>query len=167
MDICGDTLARKGKERKVSELRCRCKRCFRGQVLVAAAIAQANHQDSSFHAEFIDRRRDLAVYPGHLAVFRGVSLTDEDILRREVITQLICNFVLSMPEIEKQFGINFHEHFSQELEELKVMQQDGLLELSDKTITVTPAGKLLIRNICMVFDAYLRAQKEQRFSRVI
>jgi oxygen-independent coproporphyrinogen-3 oxidase len=47
------------------------------------------------------------------------------------------------------------------------MQQDGLLELSDNTITVTPAGKLLIRNICMVFDAYLRAQKEQRFSRVI
>ena len=104
---------------------------------------------------------------GELAVFRGVSLTDEDILRREVITQLICNFVLRMSQIENQFGITFHEHFSQELEELKTMQQDGLLELNNDTITVTPAGKLLIRNICMVFDAYLRAQKEQRFSRVI
>jgi oxygen-independent coproporphyrinogen-3 oxidase len=102
-----------------------------------------------------------------LAVFRGVSLTQEDILRREVINQLICNFVLRMSQIEKQFGITFSEHFSQELEELKPMQQDGLLELTDDTITVTPAGKLLIRNICMVFDAYLRAQKEQRFSRVI
>jgi oxygen-independent coproporphyrinogen-3 oxidase len=102
-----------------------------------------------------------------LAVFRGVSLTHEDILRREVINQLICNFVLRMSQIEKQFGITFSEHFSQELEELKPMQQDGLLELTDDAITVTPAGKLLIRNICMVFDAYLRAQKEQRFSRVI
>ncbi|KPJ90685.1 MAG: coproporphyrinogen III oxidase, partial [Gammaproteobacteria bacterium SG8_15] len=88
-----------------------------------------------------------------LAVFRGVSLTQEDILRREVINQLICNFVLRMSQIEKQFGITFREHFSQELEELKPMQQDGLLELTD--------------DICMVFDAYLRAQKEQRFSRVI
>jgi oxygen-independent coproporphyrinogen-3 oxidase len=104
---------------------------------------------------------------GELAVFRGVSLTNEDILRREVINQLICNFVLRMPLIEKQFGITFHEHFSQELEELNPMQEDGLLELTDDTITVTPVGKLLIRNICMVFDAYLRAQKEQRFSRVI
>jgi len=104
---------------------------------------------------------------GELAVFRGVSLTNEDILRREVINQLICNFVLRMPLIEKQFGITFREHFSQELEELNPMQEDGLLELTDDTITVTPVGKLLIRNICMVFDAYLRAQKEQRFSRVI
>ena len=104
---------------------------------------------------------------GELAVFRGVTLTDEDILRREVITQLICNFVLHISNIEQQFGISFPEHFSRELEELKTMQQDGLLELTDKSITVTPAGKLLIRNICMVFDAYLRVQKEERFSRVI
>ena len=72
-----------------------------------------------------------------------------------------------MPSIEKQFGVDFREHFSQELEELQAMQDDGLIVISDDTITVTPAGKLLIRNICMVFDAYLRAQKEQRFSRVI
>ena len=104
---------------------------------------------------------------GELAVFRGVSLTDEDILRREVINQLICNFVLHMPAIEKQFGIVFRDYFSQEMEELQPMQADGLINISNDTITVTPAGKLLIRNICMVFDAYLRAQKEQRFSRVI
>jgi oxygen-independent coproporphyrinogen-3 oxidase len=104
---------------------------------------------------------------GELAVFRGVSLTDEDILRREIINQLICNFVLRMPTIEEQFGIVFRDYFSQELEELQPMQDDGLLNIIDDTIIVTPAGKLLIRNICMVFDAYLRAQKEQRFSRVI
>ena len=104
---------------------------------------------------------------GELAVFRGVSLTDEDILRREVINQLICNFVLRMPVIEKQFGIDFRSYFSKEMDELRPMQEDGLINISNDTITVTPAGKLLIRNICMVFDAYMRAQKEQRFSRVI
>ena len=104
---------------------------------------------------------------GELAVFRGVSLTDEDILRREVINQLICNFVLRMPVIEKQFGIDFRSYFSKEMDELQPMQEDGLINISNDTITVTPAGKLLIRNVCMVFDAYMRAQKEQRFSRVI
>ncbi len=104
---------------------------------------------------------------GELAVFRGVSLTDEDILRREVINQLICNFVLRMPVIEKQFGIDFRSYFSKEMDELQPMQEDGLINISNDTITVTPAGKLLIRNVCMAFDAYMRAQKEQRFSRVI
>jgi oxygen-independent coproporphyrinogen-3 oxidase len=104
---------------------------------------------------------------GELAVFRGVSLTDEDILRREVINQLICNFVLRMPDIEEQFGIDFRDYFTKEMEELLPMQEDGLIKISNDSITVTPAGKLLIRNICMVFDAYLRARNEQRFSRVI
>ena len=72
-----------------------------------------------------------------------------------------------MPVIEKQFGIDFRSYFSKEMDELQPMQEDGLINISNDTITVTPAGKLLIRNVCMVFDAYMRAQKEQRFSRVI
>lgn len=104
---------------------------------------------------------------GELAIFRGVTLNDDDILRREVINQLICHFHLDMSAIEQRFGIRFRDHFRQELAELEPMQQDGLLELEEDRITVKPAGMLLIRNICMVFDAYLRAPKEQRFSRVI
>lgn len=102
-----------------------------------------------------------------LPIFRGLALTADDILRREVINQLICNFVLSMPVIEQQFGIDFADYFRVELEELAVMQQDGLLQLDKDRITVLGAGKLLIRNICMIFDKYLREKNEQRFSRVI
>ncbi|MDH5229488.1 MAG: oxygen-independent coproporphyrinogen III oxidase [Gammaproteobacteria bacterium] len=108
-----------------------------------------------------------AIDSGQLAVFRGIELDEDDLLRREVITQLICHFDLTKSAIENQFSIKFDDYFSTEMEELKSMANDGLIELSDQQITVQPAGHLLIRNICMVFDKHLRQQKQQRFSKVI
>ncbi len=107
------------------------------------------------------------VAAGKLPVFRGVKLTDDDVLRREVINQLICHFELNFKDIETRFKINFSEYFSAELEQIKVMQVDSLLELSDEKILVLPEGKMLIRNICMVFDIYLKENKTQRFSKTI
>lgn len=103
---------------------------------------------------------------GKLPVFRGVDLDEDDKLRREVITQLICHFELRFNQIETKFNINFAEYFAEELNNLHIMQTDGLLDLSSTGIQVLPAGRLLIRNICMVFDKYL-ARKQQQFSRVI
>jgi oxygen-independent coproporphyrinogen-3 oxidase len=104
-----------------------------------------------------------------LAVFRGVSLTHEDELRRAVINQLICHFELNPAEFEIRYGIDFAAYFAPELQELAIMQQDGLLAVDLNGIRVLPAGRLLIRNICMVFDSYLRmGQNEKaRFSKVI
>jgi len=102
-----------------------------------------------------------------LPIYRGLALTADDLLRREVINQLICNFTLSVPVIEQQFDIDFAEYFQIELDELAAMQADGLLKLDSDRITVSGSGMLLIRNICMVFDKYLREKQEQRFSRVI
>ena len=102
-----------------------------------------------------------------MPIFRGVALTEDDILRREVINQLICHFELNFKDIEKIFKINFADYFSTELEKIKEMQKDSLLELSEDNILVLPEGKLLIRNICMVFDIYLQNSKEQRFSKTI
>ena len=107
-----------------------------------------------------------AIADGKLAVFRGVALDEDDKLRRAVITYLICHFELRFKAIETEFNINFSEYFAPELENLAVMQNDGLLRLDQNGIQVEAAGRLLIRNICMVFDKYL-ALKQQQFSRVI
>ncbi|MCW8827246.1 MAG: oxygen-independent coproporphyrinogen III oxidase [Gammaproteobacteria bacterium] len=108
-----------------------------------------------------------AIDRGELPIYRGYSLNADDILRREVITQLICHFDLTKSDIEKKYNITFDDYFADELNELKSMEQDGLLLLSSDRIVVEPKGKLLIRNICMVFDAYLREASGQRFSKVI
>lgn len=104
---------------------------------------------------------------GRLAVFRGVRLDADDRLRRAAITALICHFRLEFSAIERQHGIRFRDYFAPELAELADMQADGLLALSETGIRVLPPGRLLIRNICMAFDRYLREQKQQRFSKVI
>jgi len=109
---------------------------------------------------------EAIISQGQLPVFKGVDLDEDDKLRRAVITQLICHFELEFSKIERQFDIVFADYFATELTNLEMMQSDGLLLLSEKGIKVQTAGRLLIRNICMVFDKYL-AQKQQQFSKVI
>ena len=104
---------------------------------------------------------------GHLPMFRGIGLTADDLLRREIISQLICHFNLDIPRVENQYNIKFTEYFDVEFSELEQMQQDGLLNYSNTHIQVLPVGKFLIRNICMIFDKYLRESGEKRFSKVI
>jgi len=115
--------------------------------------------------------KDLLLYDdllkqGKLPVFKGLDLTADDKLRSAVITQLICHFDLSFANIERQFTIVFADYFAAELQALQEMETDGLLTLTADKIQVLAAGRLLIRNICMVFDRYL-AQKQQQFSKVI
>lgn len=104
---------------------------------------------------------------GQLAVYRGLKLDDDDVLRSEVITRLICNFSLRFADIEEKFDINFADYFELELKELQTMAEDGLLTMSEGVVDVAPAGRLLIRNVCMVFDKYLRQSSSQQFSKVI
>ena len=103
---------------------------------------------------------------GQLPVMRGIVLDEDDKLRRDVITQLICHFDLSIEKIEHQYNISFTDYFANAYPGLESMQKDGLLSFNDKSITVSARGSLLIRNICMLFDKYL-AQGQQRFSKVI
>ncbi len=109
---------------------------------------------------------DERISRDRLPVFRGVGLDNDDKIRRAVITQLICHFDLTFSKIETAFNISFADYFATELVQLRAMQADGLLSLSTDGLQVLSAGRLLIRNICMVFDKYL-AQKQQQFSRVI
>ncbi|MBW6476027.1 MAG: coproporphyrinogen III oxidase, partial [Chromatiales bacterium] len=104
---------------------------------------------------------------GQLPVYRGYHLNADDKLRRAVITDLICHFELNKAKVEQAYGIVFDDYFNAELNDLAGMQGDGLVRLSAERIIVQDAGKLLIRNICMVFDRYLREKQNQRFSKVI
>jgi oxygen-independent coproporphyrinogen III oxidase len=133
--------------------------------LGSTAISQVGDcygQNTRTLEEYYDR-----LDASQLAVFRGVELNPDDRLRRDVITGLICHFTLDIARIEARHGIRFRDYFQGELADLAAMQQDGLLTVRPDRIDVEPRGKLLIRNICMVFDRYLRQQQAQRFSKVI
>jgi len=136
--------------------------------LVAMGITSIGQVSNSYSQNV----KDLETYyqqidAGKLPVYRGVELTNDDILRREVISQLICHFELDFSDIESQFNINFHEYFATELASLAQFHEDGLINLSNQSIDVLPKGRLLIRNVCMEFDFYMRQASKQRFSKVI
>lgn len=103
-----------------------------------------------------------------LPLMRGLELSADDLLRRDIIQALMCQFALSREIFGSAHLIDFDSYFAQELIELKEYQDYGLVKLENGWITVTPKGRLLIRNICMVFDKYLRLNKERKmFSKVI
>ncbi len=108
-----------------------------------------------------------AIDAGEFAVFRGVELSEDDELRRDVITRLISHFHLNFLKIETQWKIKFTEYFAKELVNLQPMIEDGLISMSEDDIYVSAKGRLLIRNICMVFDAYLKRGAQNRFSKLI
>ncbi|MEG0279072.1 MAG: oxygen-independent coproporphyrinogen III oxidase [Morganella sp. (in: enterobacteria)] len=122
---------------------------------------------------YAQNQKDLKTYYAQVeesgnALWRGLVLTDEDCLRRDVIKALICNFRLDYSEIESLYNLDFKTHFAEDLQLLQPMADDGMVEILDNALVVTPRGRLLIRNICMCFDTYLRNQMRQRqFSRVI
>lgn len=121
---------------------------------------------------FSQNTKDLLAYheavsAGRLPIERGYVLTDEDHLRRFVISEIISHFQLDFAQVEQKFGISFASHFAEALAELQPMVADQLLTLEENQLKVLPRGRLLIRNICMAFDEYLNPEGLQRFSKVI
>ncbi|KMM84023.1 oxygen-independent coproporphyrinogen-3 oxidase [Pseudomonas taetrolens] len=115
---------------------------------------------------------DLAQYQhtlgsAQLATSRGLLCNQDDRIRREVIQQIICNLQLPFAYVEQRFNIDFRGYFAPQWPSLEQMAADGLIALDNQQLTVLPAGRLLVRSVCMVFDAYLEQQNRQRFSRVI
>ena len=102
-----------------------------------------------------------------LPVWRGIELTQDDLLRRAVIQVLICHFRLSIESIEIAYLIEFERYFAEELEDLKRLAEDGLVEVTPEWITVTSKGRLLVRTVCMVFDRHLRSHRRGGYSKVI
>jgi len=101
------------------------------------------------------------------ARIRGLRLSRDDLIRKEVINQLICHFELDLSQLNAQFAIDAQTYFASELQELSPMLEDGLVEFDGNIIKVLAAGRLLIRRICMLFDTYLKSGEQIRYSKVI
>jgi oxygen-independent coproporphyrinogen-3 oxidase len=109
-----------------------------------------------------------ALDDGRLPVARGIELSTDDLVRRAVIQALACHSRVSIESIELAYLVDFKSYFAAELKELRGLQAEGLVDVTDEWICVTPAGRLLVRVICMVFDRYLReARARATYSKVI
>jgi oxygen-independent coproporphyrinogen-3 oxidase len=131
---------------------------------------------SMLHDVYVQNQKRLknfyqAIDANHLPIEKGVTLSRDDIIRRTIIMELMCQFQLSNDDIEEkyhlQFDLDFREYFHREQYDLRLLEADGLIEVTHNEIRVLPAGRLLIRNIASAFDAYLREKQMQRFSKAV
>jgi len=124
--------------------------------LVGMGVSSIGKVGNSFSQNLKDIRAwQAAIDEGGLPVWRGLSLSGEDRLRRGVISAIMCQGFVQFGEFERKYGIDFNDHFALELKSLKPLEDDGLIELSESTIEVTSTGLLLLRAIAMKFDEYL------------
>jgi oxygen-independent coproporphyrinogen III oxidase len=130
----------------------------------ATSISMLEDAYAQNHKELKDYYQTLAA--GALPISKGIKLTPNDIIRRDVIMSIMSHFHLHKQDIEKKYYINFDEYFSEELEALKPLEADGLVNLSQNHIQITDIGRLLVRNIAVIFDTHTR-MRETKFSRAI
>lgn len=124
-----------------------------------------------YYAQNFKEMRDYeeAIDAGKLPFERGVVLSDDDQIRQYVIMELMSNFKLDIKRFEKLFNINFKEYFADAVEALKPFEEDELLSIDDDFIKCSETGTLLIRNIAMPFDAYMKkhAASSKTFSKTV
>ena len=141
--------------------------------LLGFGMSAISHVGDSFSQNFRELKKwESALAAGRLPVWRGLALSADDRLRGAVIGQLMCQGVIDIAAIEKHYRIDFAAYFDAALARLKPHVADGLVCLEDGRISVTPAGRMLLRSIAMCFDAYLNvapsaAAPPPSFSRVV
>ena len=117
-----------------------------------------NHKMISHYYEAIER--------GELPIERGYRLSHDDHIRRETIMRLMCDLSLDFKSLSSKLDIDFRDYYAKELDEMSALEEDGLVHISQDKLEVSELGRLLIRNIAMLFDAYLDLGKD-RFSKTI
>jgi oxygen-independent coproporphyrinogen III oxidase len=158
----------------------RLQRNFQGYSTHAEAdmVALGVSAISAVNGTYSQNEKTLtAYYAGldkqELPVARGIHLGADDLLRRSLIGQLMCNFTLPYAALALPAGASFADYFEPELVRLRELESDGLLVIGPDALVITPKGRLLIRNVCMVFDRYLGLPRQDadakplRFSRTI
>jgi oxygen-independent coproporphyrinogen-3 oxidase len=161
-----DHFAKESDELAVSQRNRTLHRNFQGYTTKAGAdlYGMGITAISGIQDTYAQNYRDIpswekAVNEHGIATMRGYHLSTDDVIRREVISRLLCHTIIVKDEISTKFGINFDEYFAPELERLKTPQKDGLVIVNDKEIRTAWLGRIFIRNLAMVFDPYLEKQK--------
>lgn len=126
-------------------------------VSAISAVGATYSQNVKTLDDYYDR-----IDKNELPIARGIKLDMDDVIRRVIIQMLMCNFELSIASIELAYPITFASYFAPEREKLLVLANDGLLTIDAEWLTVTLKGRLLIRNICMVFDRYLSFPRDAK-----
>jgi oxygen-independent coproporphyrinogen-3 oxidase len=170
-----DHFAKPGDELAVAQRQGRLHRNFQGYSTHADAdlVSCGVSAISAVGATYSQNVKTLEAYyerldANQLPIDRGIALSMDDLLRRSLIQMLMCHFELSIGAVEQAFPIVFADYFAPELEQLRTLAAEGLLTIGPDYLSVTLRGRLLIRNICMVFDRYLNEKPAApRYSKTI
>ena len=129
---------------------------------------------SHFRESYAQNTKDIPAYyraldEGRFATRVGYRMTADDQIRKFVIMRLMCDLELDRRQVERNFGIVFDTYFASSLQGLSRFVDDGLVTLEGETISIVGAGRLLLRNIAMCFDAYLETMSGNKpvFSRTV
>jgi oxygen-independent coproporphyrinogen-3 oxidase len=137
--------------------------------LVGMGVSSISHIGDSYS----QNARDLphwqqALDEGRLPIWRGMRLSNDDVIRADLIQSLMCQGEVPIAALERRYGIDFGQYFQASLEQLVPLEADGLVVVRPDRIQVTPRGRLLLRIIAMCFDRYLQQPSAPaRYSRAI
>jgi len=161
-----DHFAKAGDELAVSQRNRTLHRNFQGYTTKAGAdlYGMGVTAISGIQDAYAQNHRDLpswekAVADRGIATMRGYHLSEDDRLRRSVISRLLCHTIVVKDEVSREFGIGFDEYFAEELRRLEPSREDGLVLLEHGEIRATWLGRIFIRNLAMIFDPYLERQQ--------
>jgi oxygen-independent coproporphyrinogen III oxidase len=160
-----DHFAKPGDELAASQQNRTLHRNFQGYTTKAGAdlYGMGITAISGIQDAYAQNYRDIpswekAVNERGLATMRGYHLSNDDRLRRSVISRLLCHTVIPKREINREFAIDFDDYFAEELRRLETPREDGLVLLDANEIRTAWLGRIFIRNLAMVFDPYLEKQ---------
>ena len=139
--------------------------------MVGLGMSSIGYIDNSFFQSFPMLTSYMeSIEKTGFAVYKGMKLNQDDLIRQFVINSLMCNFHMNFDEFLNKFNITYHDYFHKEHKELSEFFIDNFLETPNAGLRITPIGRTFIRNIAMVFDAYLNKDsggKKPTFSRTI
>jgi oxygen-independent coproporphyrinogen III oxidase len=141
--------------------------------LLGLGVSAISHIGNSFSQNQRDLQAwEAAIDAGKLPVWRGIALAEDDVVRADVITRIMCQGDVDVPTIEQQYGIDFWSYFAQARELLRELEADGLVWVCSTHIIASPRGRYFLRLIAGCFDRYLNSESPQRqaaagFSKVV